>query len=291
MDCNSLHNYAVGGQFRPFVRKYLWGVADLPRPKIGLALGSGGARGLAHLGVLKVLKEENIPCDYVAGSSMGSIVAVLLANGLDIEMCIHLALSLKRSSWLDFTVPKKGFIVGSKVQELIRLLTHRKRLEELSIPTAVVATDLLTGERVVFREGPADLAVRASISIPGIFEPVKWGNRLLVDGGVVDRVPISVVRNMGADFVIAVDVLPRIHKAKIKNIFDVIAQTLVIMESEIAHGQIMTADFLFHPDVSDISPTAFSNLEECIRRGEEEARKNIHKLKELIHNWQGEFVE
>lgn len=266
-------------------------MADLPRPKIGLALGSGGARGLAHFGVLKVLKEENISCDFVAGSSMGSIVAVLLANGLDLEMCIQLALSLKRSTWLDFTVPKRGFVVGDKIQELIRLLTHRKRLEEFQIPTAVVATDLLTGERVVFREGPADLAVRASISIPGIFEPVEWRNRLLVDGGVVDRVPISVVREMGADLVIAVDVLPRIHHAKINNIFDVITQTLVIMESEITKKQMMMPDFLIHPDVSDISPTAFTNIEECIKRGEEEARSHVHKLKQLIQNWQGEFVE
>lgn len=260
----------------------------MPRPKIGLALGSGGARGFAHFGVLKVLKEEGISFDCVAGSSMGSIVAVLVANGLDLEMCIQLALSLKRHTWLDFTVPKRGFVVGDKIRELIRLLTHQKRLEELQIPTAIVATDLLTGERVVFREGPADLAVRASISIPGIFEPVEWENRLLVDGGVIDRVPISVVREMGADIVIAVDVIPRVHHAKIENIFDVIAQSLVIMEREITQQRMIMPDFLFHPDVSDISPTAFTQLEECIRRGEEEARTHIRQLKGLIQNWQGE---
>ncbi|MGA9174383.1 MAG: patatin-like phospholipase family protein, partial [Thermoactinomyces sp.] len=122
-------------------------------PKIGLALSSGGARGFAHLGVLKVLKEEGIEIDYVAGSSMGSIVAVLLANQLDLELCEQLAIALKRKHWLDLTMPKMGFIIGDKVRELIRLLTHNKRLEQLSIPTAIMATDLIQGEPFVFKEG------------------------------------------------------------------------------------------------------------------------------------------
>jgi NTE family protein len=259
-------------------------------PKIGLALSSGGARGFAHLGVLKVLKEEGIEIDFVAGSSMGSIVAVLLANQLDLEMCEQVAISLKRKHWLDLTIPKMGFVIGNKVRELIRLLTHNKRLEQLAIPTAVIATDLTRGEPVVFTEGPADLAVRASISIPGIFEPVRLGNQLLVDGGVIDRVPVSVVREMGADLVIAVDVIPQVNQAKIENIFDVIAQTLVIMEKEITSQRIVAADFVFHPDVGHIGPTAFMRAEECIQKGEEEARAKVKKLKELIRNWQGEEV-
>jgi NTE family protein len=219
---------------------------------------------------------------------MGSIVAVMLANSLDLEMCEQLAASLKRKHWLDLTVPKMGFVIGEKVRELIRLLTHNKRLEELNIPTAIVATDLIKGEPVVFKEGPADLAVRASISIPGIFEPVMMDGKILVDGGVIDRVPVSVVREMGADLVIAVDVIPRVSEAKIENIFDVIAQTLVIMEKEITNQRIIMADFVFHPDVGHISPTSFNRVEECIRRGEEEAVAKIKSLKELIRNWQGE---
>ncbi|MBH8585543.1 patatin-like phospholipase family protein [Thermoactinomyces sp. CICC 10520] len=260
----------------------------MTRPKIGLALSSGGARGFAHLGVLKVLKEEGIPVDCVAGSSIGSIMAVLLANGLDLDMCEKLACSLKRKYWLDFTVPRKGFVPGEKVKALIRLLAHHKKLEELQIPTAIVATDLVTGEPVVFTEGPVDQAVRASISIPGIFEPVIRGDQVLVDGGVADRLPVSVVRKLGADFVIAVDVIPRAPQAEIRNIFDVITQTLIIMEKQITGQKRSTADFLIHPDVGDIQVTSFSRVEECIRRGEEEARAQIDKLKERIHHWQGE---
>ncbi|SEN15600.1 patatin-like phospholipase family protein [Lihuaxuella thermophila] len=262
----------------------------MSRPKIGLALSSGAARGLAHIGVLKVLEQEGIPVDFIAGSSMGSIIGVLYANGLNLDLCEQLAIRLKRKHWLDLTVPRRGFVIGDKVKELIGLLTHHKRLEELRIPTAVIATDLIAGERVVFTSGPIDEAVRASISIPGIFEPVRIGDRLLVDGGVIDRVPISVVREMGADFVIAVDVIPRISRVQVVNIFDVIAQTLGIMERELSNGQIRSADFVIHPDVSDISPTAFTRVEECIRRGEDEARAQVRQLKELIQNWQGESV-
>ena len=260
----------------------------MSNPKIGLALSSGGARGFAHLGVLKVLKQEGIQIDCVAGSSMGSIIAVLLANGLDLDMCEKLACSLKRKHWLDFTVPRKGFVTGRKVKELIRLLAHHKTLEELEIPTAIVATDLVKGEPVVFTEGPVDQAVRASISIPGIFEPVIMGDRVLVDGGVMDRLPVSAVKSLGADFVIAVDVIPRAPQAQIRNIFDIITQTLVIMEKEITGQKRSTADFLIHPDVGDIQVTSFSRVEECIKRGEEEARARIDKLKERINNWQGE---
>lgn len=260
----------------------------MARPKIGLALGSGSARGLAHIGVLKVLQEAEIPIDYIAGSSMGSIIAVIYANGLDLEMCEKLAVSLKPKHWVDLTVPKKGFVIGDKVKELIRLLTHHKQLEELHIPTAVVATDLIKGERVVFTSGPIDEAVRASISIPGIFEPVVMGERILVDGGVIDRVPITVVREMGADFVIAVDVVPRATNVQIENIFDVITQTLGIMEREILNQRMLSVDFLIRPDLSDISASSFTQVEECIRRGEETARAQIGLLKQTIDRWQRE---
>lgn len=256
------------------------------RPKIGLALGSGAARGLAHIGVLKVLQQENIPIDYIAGSSMGSIIGVCYANGLDLSMMEKLCIHLKRKHWLDLTVPGLGFVVGEKIKELIRLLTHRKKLEDLPIPTAVVATDLNRGEPVVFRSGSIEDAVRASISIPGIFEPVFLEGRLLVDGGVIDRVPIGVVREMGADLVIAVDVVPQVSEVRVKNIFDVIMQTFGIMEREILNQKIPAVDLLIHPDLSDISPSAFFKAEECIQRGEVAAKAQVAQLHKIISKWQ-----
>lgn len=252
------------------------------RPKIGLALGSGGARGLAHIGVLKVLQKAGIPIDYIAGSSMGSIIGVLYSIGSDFAMLEKLAIHLKRKHWIDLTVPKLGFVVGDKIKELIKLLTHRKNLEDLPIPTAVVATDLIKEERIVFTEGPIQEAVRASISIPGVFEPVRLGDRILVDGGVIDRVPVSVVKDMGAEIIIAVDVISHVNKVKIENIFDVISHSFAIMERKILSQQTLNVDYLIHPDVSDVSPIDFKKVELCINRGELEAQKVIHEIKKLI---------
>lgn len=258
----------------------------MSRPKIGIALGAGGARGLAHIGVLKILVEEGIPIDFVAGCSIGSLIAVLFANGTDLGMIEELAKEIKRNQLIDLTIPKKGLIVGDKVKELIRLLTHRKNLEDLAIPTAVVATDLVTGRRVVFREGPIDVAVRASISIPGIFEPVHLGEQILVDGGVVDRIPISIIKEMGADITIGVNVVPHFAKARIDNIFDVIIQSIIIMEREIMNQHIPTADCMIQPDLCEASPTDFTKVTECVIQGEEATRREVKKLKELINNYE-----
>jgi NTE family protein len=254
-------------------------------PKIGLALGSGGARGFAHLGVIKVLNEANIPIHLIAGSSMGALVGTLYAAGLDIDRLYKLALAFKRKFYLDFTVPKMGFIAGKRVKELIRIFTHGKRLEELDIPVAVIATDLIRGEKIVFKNGPIADAVRASISIPGIFVPEKIDGRILVDGGVVDRVPVSVAREMGADIVIAVDVSHVKKNEEITSIFDVILQSIDIMQDELVRHREIESDIMIRPHVEQYSSRAFTNTKEIIQIGEEEAKKQLHKIKAVIEEW------
>lgn len=258
----------------------------LKRPKIGLALGSGGARGFAHIGVLKVFEEYQIPIDYIAGTSMGSVVGVLYANRINIDLLGKLVAHLKKKNYVDLVVPKRGLIRGTLIKEMIRLLTHGKRLEELAIPTSVVATDLLTGQRVVFQEGPIDDAVRASISIPGIFEPVTYEDQLLVDGAVVDRLPISVVRDMGADIVLAVDVGPTELNREIRSIFDIISQTLDIMEKETSRHRRVKADVLIRPEIGSHGITQFERVEWLIQQGEKSARQMISKVQKLIENWE-----
>lgn len=260
----------------------------MDRPKIGIALSAGAARGFAHLGVLRVLQAANIPIDYIAGSSMGSFIGALYANGLDLDMVEQIAIHLDRNCWVDMMFPGLGFISGKKVHELTRLLTHNKNLEDLAIPLAVVTTDLLSGDKVVFQTGSIADAVRASISVPGVFEPVPYKDKLLVDGGVADRLPISVVRDMGADFVIAVDVLSQAKEVQVKSAIDVIAQAITIMERQILTTQMLTADFMILPEVGDISPTAFQRAQECIYCGEEAIQPKLAQLKEKIANWQGE---
>lgn len=251
-------------------------------PKVGLALGSGGARGFAHIGVLKVLKEADIPIHCIAGSSMGSLIGCVFAVHENPYMMEKLAVHLKPKHWIDFTVPKMGLVAGEKVSELIRLLTHGKRLEQLRIPTAVVATDLVTGREVVFTEGPIDKAVRASIAIPGIFNPVLDEGRVLVDGGVVTRVPIQAVKDMGVDVVIAVDVVAEIPKIEIHSLFDVISQTIDVMERHIFQRQAELADIIIEPKVGHVSSTDFSQAASCIKAGETAAREKIDDIRRLL---------
>lgn len=259
----------------------------MQRPKIGLALGSGGARGFAHLGVIKVIKEAGIPIDVIAGSSMGALVASFYGAGIELDRLYKLSTAFKRKYFLDFTVPKMGFIAGKRVKEFIKVFTHGKNIEELSIPIGIVTTDLLTGEKVVFKQGPVAEAVRASISIPGIFVPEKYNGRILVDGGVSDRVPVSVAKELGADIVIAVDVSRVKRNAEITSIYDVIMQSIDIMQTEIINYREIASDIMIRPPVEAYSSRAFTNIEEIIELGEEEAKKHLEIIKKVITEWKG----
>jgi NTE family protein len=257
------------------------------KPKVGLALGSGGARGFAHLGVLKAFQEEGIPVDMIAGSSMGALVGCFYGVGHNMEDLYKLSTAFRRKYYLDFTVPKMGFIAGKRIKQFIRLFTHNKNIEDLILPVAVVATDLTNGERVIFSKGPIADAVRASISIPGIFVPEKINGRLLVDGGVIDRVPVSVVKEMGADIVIGVDVAQVKQNADISTVYDVIMQSIDILQKEIIRHREIGSDFMIRPDVEEYSARAFTNTEEIIAVGEAEAKKIIPSIRKAIEEWKG----
>lgn len=257
----------------------------MKEPKIGIALGSGGARGFAHLGVLKELTEAGIKIDYIAGSSMGSIIACFYSAGHSLDRLYSLSKAFRRKYYLDFTVPKMGFIAGKRIKEFIRLLTHDKNLEDLLIPVAVVATDIKTGAKVVFRDGPIADAVRASIAIPGIFVPERYHGRLLVDGGVVDRVPVSVVKEMGADIIIGVDVSSVKMNEEVTTIYDVIMQSYEIMQMQLEKNREKNADLMIRPNVEIYSGRAFTNIEEIINIGEEAAREHLPTLNTLLDRW------
>ena len=175
---------------------------------MGYALSGGAARGLAHIGVLKVLDEYGVCPDVIAGTSMGAIIGALYAGGLKATDIEQLALGLDWKSMADITLPLSGLIQGKRVVSLLESILGRKTFSELKCDFACVTTDILTGQQVVLREGSLIEALRATISIPGIFTPVLIGERYLVDGGLVNEVPVSVCREMGADFVIGVNVIP-----------------------------------------------------------------------------------
>ena len=224
--------------------------------KLGLALGGGGARGCAHVGVIKALTLAGIPVDYIAGSSIGSVVGGVFASG-DMEEFENYLLQI---SWMDVVkhfdpgVPYQGLFRGHKVVKLLdKLITHKK-FSELNIPLTVVATDLETGEAVHINRGKVIDAIRASIAIPGIFTPFKKGDQFLIDGGVVNPMPVDVVRHMGADVVIGVDLNHEYIKEKLRskkkrqmarnniiewltperpNIIDVIESSVFMMQNQI----------------------------------------------------------
>ncbi|MCP8616623.1 patatin-like phospholipase family protein [Salirhabdus salicampi] len=257
----------------------------MDRPKVGLALGSGGARGFSHLGVLKVLTEHNISIDYIAGTSMGALIGAFYGAGQTVDQLYTLAKTFKRKFFLDVTVPRMGFIQGDRLKEYIQLFTYGKKLEEFHIPVAIVAANLNTGKKVVFQKGDAASAVRASIGIPGIFVPEKMEKHLLVDGGVIDRVPVSVVRDMGADIVIAVDCSQFTPKEEINSIYDVILQSIDIMQHQIVKMREVNANIVLKPKVSHHSLNDFSYVESIIEEGEKVATAHIKHVIDVIEKW------
>lgn len=206
------------------------------RPKIGLALGSGGARGLSHIGVLKILEENSIPIDYIAGVSIGSIAGAYYSLNGEITSLEKKALQLTKKDLLkliDLTSPKRALISGNKIKSFIGELINNKSFSDTKIPLKIIATDLCSGEEIQITEGKLIDAIRASISIPGIFSPVKLNGRLLLDGGIVNPTPIDVVKQMGADIVIGVDLTMK-HPIKLENptILETLMQSFEILRTQ-----------------------------------------------------------
>lgn len=252
------------------------------RPKIGLALGSGSARGFAHIGVIQTLLENQIPIDYIAGSSIGALIGSIYAVHGKMDHLNQSMQKIDRKKFLDFCIPKMGLIKGNKIQEMVSLFTYGKHLEQFQIPMAVIATELQTGKRKVFLKGNAADAIRASISIPGVFIPYEIQGKRYIDGGVVDRVPVTVARQMGAHIVIGIDVSPRKIHDEVTSIFDVIMQSFQIMETQIMKPTEFRSDILIRPDVERFKPRLFTNLDQIILEGRKATKACIPAIKEAI---------
>ena len=282
--------------------------------KIGLALGGGGARGLAHIGVLKVLERENIPIDLITGTSMGAIIGGVYALKKDIsaigkiaekyskisEFSIDLSFSekerkdkplfLKRMS--DFL--KRGYILnlelrrqyindGEGVKKIIKDLVDDRAFADTKIPFAAVAADLVSGKKVIIRKGKLFDALLASTSIPGMFPPVILDKKILVDGGIVDVVPIETAESLGANFVIAVSVSQTIKKrAEFNNAVEILFRSDSITSAELRKLQLSFADVAISPKVGRFHWSDFSKPEQCIREGEIAAQNAISEIKEKL---------
>jgi NTE family protein len=266
--------------------------------KIGLALGTGAARGLAQIGVLAILEKEGIHIDMIAGTSMGSLVGAVYAQGKDASELEKLALywGSKRVSLLaDPTLPKIGLVRGRKIEDMLRATIGDIEFADLDIPLACVATDIETGDEVVIKQGLVWKGVRASGSIPVILKAVKREGRYLVDGGFVNPLPVNVLKEMGADFTIAVNTTPgvqeRLHrggtngkeiKAKEPNILHVIMQMVHIINYRGLKSSVVEADVIIEPRVTHIGWGDFHRAPECILQGELAAQVSIPEIKRKL---------
>jgi len=273
-------------------------LTELSKIKVGLALGSGAARGMAHIGVLEVLQKEEIPIDMIAGTSAGAAAGAIYARWQNAGLIRGLILGMgrkKMTSWMDFVPRKSGFIDGRRIMGILKtVISADTEFKDLEIPFACVATDIDTGEEVVIREGSVLRAIRASISIPGIFTVVSWKGRYLVDGGLVNPVPISVLREMGADYIIAVNVIPSVSeripgtgedkaaKPSPPNVFNVLMQSLYTSIYSLSRSCAEVADLVIEPRVGHIGPADFSRAQECIEQGELAARAAIPEIRKRL---------
>lgn len=262
---------------------------DPKRPKIALVLGGGAARGFAHVGVIRALEQERIPIDLIVGTSVGSLIGAVYAYDLNSFELEWTAFKLEKKHLFDYAlmsaVMGMGMVKGDKLEEFVKAKVPVKNIEDLKLPFAAVATDLNRGTRVVLDRGSVARAVRASSAIPGVFEPVKHQGRLLVDGGVIDNIPVSVAREKKADIVIAVDIGENVRNFKISNIVDVMLQSVNIMFNENVGVKKKEADILIRPSVGNVAMLDFSKKKEAMRAGIDATRAAMPEIKKAIRDW------
>lgn len=252
--------------------------------KVGIALGSGAARGMAHIGVLDVLTRAGIPIHYVAGSSMGSVVGGLFCSGMKLSYMERIANQIDRNlerRYYDISLPiTRGLIKGQRIEKLIRTLCGNRRIEDLPLPFTATACCLETAQLVHFDEGDLTQAIRASVSIPGIFEPVVIDGKTYVDAGFMQRVPVEVLREKGMDYVIGVDVGYRGGPNKTPgSVLDLLFMYYDMVEWQVVQHGMRSADFLISVNTRKINPANFHQAAECIALGREEAGKHVEAIK------------
>lgn len=261
------------------------------RPEVGLALGSGGARGITHIGVLKVLEKNNIPIDYITGASAGALVGAYYALNTETSGMEKIALKTTKRELLtlmDPSNPKRALIKGNKIKNFIKNLLNDRDFKDIKIPLTIVATNLENGQEVHIKKGNLADAVRASVGIPGIFYPARLNDKWLVDGGLINATPVDVVREMGADFVIAVD-LTMGSEATFKDpgIVETLLRSFDIIRTELTRLKIQSVKdlVLIQPTINNkdgIDSLRFYEAKRFIKAGEEATEKAMPEIKRKL---------
>lgn len=251
-------------------------------PALALVLGGGAARGFAHVGVIKVLESRGISPDLVVGTSAGSFVGTLYASGMAGFELQRLALTLDESTFSDWTLPGRSLFKGEAIAQYINSQVRSQPLERLRRRMAIVATDLASGEPVVFERGDAGTAVRASSAVPGVFSPVRIGDRDFVDGGLTHPVPVAIARRLGARRVVAVDISDRPRSREVGGLIDVLLQTFTIMGHHLASFELAQADVVIRPNTAHLRGTDFAARNVAILEGERAATAALPDILRLV---------
>ena len=259
-------------------------VTPKPPPKIGLALGGGAARGFAHVGVIQVLEENGIKPNLVTGTSAGSLVAAIYASGKNGAQLQRVAETMEEAAIADWTLPifSRGMLRGDALARYVNAQVSSKLIEDLPMPLGIVATDLNTGNDVLFQRGDTGTAVRASSAVPAVFQPVKIAGREYVDGGLVSPVPVGAARRMGADFVIAVDISSPPEGSLTGGTLDILMQTFSIMGKSINRYELRDAEVVVRPALQGIGSSDFSARKRSIEAGRQAMLKMIPELKAAL---------
>lgn len=266
----------------------LSGCSSLSRkkPVIGLALGGGAARGFAHIGAIKALESQGIKPDLVVGTSAGSVIAALYAAGNNGSDLNRLGISLDEASIADWALPFSGkfggLIKGDALQNTVNRLIKNRLIENMSIPLGIVATDLQTGNGILFQRGDTGQAVRASCSVPGVFQPTMIGGREYVDGGLVSPVPVSYAHQMGASFVIGINISTDPTTQDTSGTLGVLLQTTSIMGKSINRYELEKADIVIRPELGGMKGTDFRSRNSAILAGEEATMTQMSLIKQKL---------
>ncbi|NQU74326.1 MAG: patatin-like phospholipase family protein [Candidatus Omnitrophica bacterium] len=254
------------------------------KKKKALVLSGGSARGIAHLGAIRVLKREGIEFDLVVGTSIGALVGAAYCLDRSLDEIEQMALRITATDLLDVTISRMGLTEGNKLENIIREIVGDKTFKDMKVPLAVTAIDVEAGLDVYFTEGE-DLVktIKASCSLPGIFKPVEFDGKLLIDGGMRQHLPTEIAKKLGADFIVAVDVGFCVKKGKINSMLGVIMQSIQIMGQELSAGQAKKADILICPQLgNDIDQLAFNQAAFIIEKGKEATEKALPELKKYV---------
>ncbi len=251
-------------------------------PRVGLALGGGAARGFAHIGVIQVLEENGIKVDLVAGTSAGSLVASLYASGKSGKDMQALADTMDEGAITDWSFPLRGLIRGEALARYIRDKTGGKAIEQMALPLGIVATDLSDGSAILFRSGDTGTAVRASSAVPAVFQPVKIGPHEYVDGGLVSPVPVRFAKEMGAQFVVAVDISSPPERDPPGDAFRMLMQTFSIMGRSINMFELRDADVVIRPRLDGVGSADFSARRRAVQAGREAAQAMLPLIRQRI---------